>query len=239
MPGIPCPECELLPDLLQKIRQRIARIGVRILLKDLCLHRRRQGMGQDIVHPPAACIQIAAGFVKFCFCGHLLRPPACSFLAPLLVMAFRAAHDENALAVNGVYLSAQQMAHAAADLLHLPAHPFRNGKRPEHLEIFVISVKEQRCIRLFGKPVTPVAFLAAVIPEQPEIPADDQIVLLRQRAQQGIYVKIAPGEAVLFFECGKPVQVACHIDHGILSFPVVMILIIAHPPGKSNRTVHF
>ena len=99
---------------------------------------------------------------------------------PILdVMAFRAAHGEEAAALQLEDLTAHQVQHMRANAVYLAAVPLRYGVSRQRVIVFVVAADEGKREGQAFQPVQRFIVAAVTKPNAPEVACDDDRVILR------------------------------------------------------------
>ena len=191
------------------------------------LHHGRRAVRGDDVHAPAARVERRLGLGELAFVRHLLRPPAPALRAPRPVDGTGAAEREQPHSLDIENLPAHQMEHLAGDAVDEPTVPFLDRICVQALEVLVVSVNEQDFSEgLIPQPPQPIALLGvlpAPVPDQPEVAADHEEVVLGRRDAR---LRKPRGRELPDVEA--PVDVAGEVDGQGVSF-----LIRIGPEGSS------
>ena len=118
--------------------------------------------------------------------GHLLRPPAFAFRAELDVVGARAAHAEDLSPCDVERLAAHQVEDRVVDAVNASAVPHLDRHFVQSVEVLVVAVDEQRGEGFLREPAQPVFFAPCRlnrVKHQPEVPRDDEVVVLVELAR--------------------------------------------------------
>ena len=192
-------------------------------------------MGDDVVHLPADRVEVSPCLGVFLIGGQLLRPPrnmvdavSRSGLAlerhdPLLkfrgiwlqnpildIVAFCAAHGEEAVTLQLEDLAAHQVQHMGANAMHLAAVPLRYGVSFQRVIVFMVAADESKREGQVFQPIQRFIVAAVTKPHAAEVSGTDHNVLLCHPRLFG---------KVFWFESLKiSVEVAGHKYHFSISF---------------------
>ena len=188
------------PHLLQKVREPV-RLVVAVS------HEGDAGggaVGDDVVHLPADRVEASPRFGIFLIGGQLLRPPrdvvdavsrswfALEHREPSLkirgirlqnsildVVAFCAAHGEEAVTLQLEDLAAHQVQNMGTNAVYLTAVPLRNRVSFQRVIVFMVAADEYQREGQTFQPVQRFIVAAVTKPHAAEVTGDNDRVILR------------------------------------------------------------